>query len=218
LLLEQGWRSEEIEDVFRKLMTERFAAFSGSWNGYVSGHGFMYELNELPPDAVQEYEERFKLSATKAEVEKLTQQGVMALADPVGLANSIGKLNALQTQAASSEASQHPALPALIKRHGLHPDLAQAVVLHQRAVPPWAIALIFFFALLCLLVFIAALVSPQSEAFNNNDVGGVGPGQLVVAPLFGIAFCWVGIWLWRDSPRRNAQWLAALERYRNSSQ
>lgn len=216
VLIAEGWEPQEVEAAFRKLSLDRFAAFSGSWNGYVAGHGFMYELDQLPPEALQEYEERFKLSATKKEIEKLATQGVMALADPLALANSIGKLNRLQAEAASGDPAQHPALPALTRYHGLHPELAQAVVLHQQAVPWWAIALIFFFASLAALVFVAALINPHSEAFN--DGAGAGPAQYIVSPLFSLLFFAVGIWLWRDLPRRNAKWLAALERYRSSSQ
>lgn len=211
-LREQGWDETEAASVIKAVILRRFAACAGSWNSYVSGHGFLYELEQLPPALSGLYEERYKLSETKAELQKLLDAGPLALANPAQLAGTIGKLNTLQVEGANGDADKHPALPALVDYHGLHPELARAVVLYQQAVPWWAIALIFFFAALAGLIFVGALVNPQSEAFN--DGAGAGPAQYVAAPLFSIAFFAVGSWLWRDSPRRNAAWRAALERYR----
>lgn len=213
-LLAASWDAAEADSALKQSILQRFTTFAGSWNGYIAGHGFMYELDQLPAEVQAEYEARYQLSAVRAATDDLTAAGPMALADPAKLSRTVQQLNALQHSAAFGDVGQHPAIPALVGRHGMPPALAEAVVLFQRAVPGWVIALIFFFATLAGLVFVAALVNPQSPSFQNEDVGGVGAGQLVAAPLFSLIFYAMAIWLWRDSPRRNAEWKAALERYR----
>jgi hypothetical protein len=206
-LTAQGWEAGTAGAELKAAVLQHFPAFAGSWNGYVAGHGYLYELASLPAAVRDHYEWAYGVGELAQDVQSLTDAGPGILTSPQELLGTMTQLHRLQV-AGTGTAADHPVLPALRDAYGLPQELAEAVVLHQRAVPGWAIAVILSLALLLILVFLGQLGMPRAGE------GAAGPGDRFGVALFAMIFLAVGVWLLRDGPKRHAEWRAALERYR----
>ncbi|MBN2081559.1 hypothetical protein JW859_05045 [bacterium] len=205
----QGHEETAARQAVARVILKQFPKFGASWSGYINGNGWLHELVRLPED------ERNAL-AEELNVTELVAQTQEVLANPYGSLANLGLLSGLaQASARLNKEQEQPGSPIryfLERRFGLDSELALAVLKYGMAVPWWVLLLLPLMGLLCTGLFVLAIVNPEAEAFQN--AGGVNIMHFTVVPLFAIFFFGATVWLTRDRPRREREWRAQLERYR----
>jgi len=210
-LVASGLSIATADRALQSAVLQRFRAFAGSWGNYITRHGWLYELLELPEAERQPIVERCHIGELAQLVKRLVENPASIMLDIGSLAELTQLANRIQQD---KEQPDSPIRHLLTARHGLHPELALAVLKYSQSVPWWALIAFPVAALVLILVFWQALVNPHAEFFEN--AGGVGPAHYLLVPLMAAAFIFVSVWLVRDRPRRERAWRDQLAKYQQA--
>jgi hypothetical protein len=210
-LVASGLSAAEADRALQAAVLQHFRAFAGSWGNYVTRNGWLYELLELPEAERQPIIERCHIGELAQLIKRLVDNPASIMLDIASLAELTQLANRIQQD---KEQPDSPIRYLLTEQHGLHPELALAVLKYSQAVPWWALIALPLAALVLILVFWQALVNPHAEFFEN--AGGVGLAHYLLVPLMAAAFIIVSIWLVRDRPRREREWREQLAEYRQA--
>jgi len=212
-LANTGMIAADAERTLKAAVVGHFRDFAGSWSNYITSNGWLYELLELPVPERRRIVERCHIADLAELVERLVENPASIMLDLSSLAQLTQLANQIQQD---KERPDSPIRHLLTARHGLHPELALAVLKYSQAVPWWVLVAFPIAALVLLLVFWQALVNPHAEFFEN--AGGVGLAHYLLVPLMAGAFIFASVWLVRDRPRREREWREQLEVFRQAAE
>ena len=210
-LAAKGMDDAQIQHALHEAVAVHFRAFAGSWSQYVTANGWLHELLELNADERRAIIERCRLNELAEYLDKIVENPLSMFTDLAGIAQ-LTKLTARLQQEAQEP--DNPVRRMLEDRHGLHPELALAVLKYGQAVPWWVLILLPVFAVFAGWVFYQALVNPQAEFFTN--AGGVTWLHYTVLPLFTLVFIFVTGYLIKDRPLREREWREQLAKYKQA--
>lgn len=211
-LVRTGMPQQDAELAVRQAVLDHFPAFANSWDGYIDRNGYLLELLLLPGDQKAHLAGNPAWAGLNELVQRAADSRMSMLSD-TALVVELAKLSELN----SRRDETHPAYALMVNVHGLHPELARAVMLHAKVIPWWAYPLLGFLILLGAGTFLLALVNPHSAVFENESVGGVGWMHYILLPLVTLALIGA-LWLIvKRRPLLEREWRQQLERYRRAS-
>lgn len=207
-LAKSGLGAAQINQALHAAVIKRFGSFANSWSNYITRHGWLFELLEMDEAERQPIIKRSGVGELSELVRKLAENPVAMLMDLVSLA----QLATLSSRFEQEKGKpNNPICLMLTERHGLHPELALAVLKHSQSVPWWVLVVLPLAALVCGLVFVQAIINPHAQSFE--DAGGVGILHYTAVPLLGAFFVAATVWLIKDRPRREKEWREQLDKY-----
>lgn len=207
-LVKFGLDAAAADRALHAAAVRHFRGFAGSWGSYISRNGWLYELLDLEEEERKRIVERCHIKELSDLVVRLLDNPASIMLDVASLAELTQLANQIQRD------KEHPGSPLrylLTERHGLHPELALAVLKYGQTVPWWALVAFPVAAAVCAAIFWQALVNPHAEFFEN--AGGVGLAHYVLVPLLALAFAFASGWLIKDRPRREREWRDQLAKY-----
>jgi hypothetical protein len=207
-LVESGLDAAAADLALGAAAVRHFRGFAGSWGSYIQRNGWLYELLDLDEDERRRIVERCHIKELAGLVARLLDNPASIMLDVTSLAELTRLANQIQQD------KEHPDSPIrhlLTARHGLDPELALAVLKYSQSVPWWALLAFPVGAVVCALVFLAAIVNPHADFFEN--AGGVGIAHYTLVPLLAIGFGFASVWLVKTRPQRERAWREQLAKY-----
>lgn len=203
ILTGRGVREDEARRLVDLALTAHAEEVVTSWSRWVARHGFLDEMEKLPPADLAELKRREAWGDLLRDVALVTIDPVSALQSP----QIRSSLSERATRLNRGDAS-HPAVFVLERLHGLPSGLAEAATLRSVTVPPWAFAALAVFVAACAILALGSLVSLLSG-------GGLAAVRVLLGTaLFGSFFAFAFRHLWRDRQRRERAWRDRLDAWR----